>query len=277
MSKWIILLLLAVYAPLWTGEPLVQSGMKIAFFGDTITSLGNYPAGYINLTVRGLEANGIPVKNIPAGLGWMASGQYVSEFKKRVLEKKADWVTIQCGQSDLYKKGDPAAYRKSMEEVVSLARKASIRVWILGISPVSENPDADENRQVSEMNHFLRKLASETGSVYVDVNTPLNRRISECRKEFPDYKGNFVTSWEKLTPEGNIIIAETLLREFGLDAAGIARARDVWQTISYTERLPISLEEYQLLADKAFTRNLTVAEYMKERIQMNRNKVSTIK
>lgn len=277
MNKWIIFLLLAVSASLWAGEPLVRSGMKIAFFGDTITSLGNYPAGYINLTVRGLEANGIPVKKIPAGLGWMTSGQYVPEFKKRVLEKKPDWVTIQCGRSDLYKKGDPAAYRKNMEEIVSLARKAGIRIWILGLTPVSENPDADANKPVDEMNRFLRKLASETGSVYVDVTGPLNRKISECRKEFPDYKGNFVTSWENLTPEGNLVAAETLLQEFGLDAGGIARAHNTWKTIPYTERLPVSLEEYLLLADKAFARNLTVAEYMKERIQSARNKDSTIK
>ncbi len=277
MNRWIIFLLLAVSASLRAGEPLLRSGMKIAFFGDTITSLGNYPAGYVNLTVRGLEANGIPVKKIPAGLGWMTSGQYVPEFRKRVLETKPDGVTIQCGRSDLYKKGDPAAYRKNMEEIVSLARKAGIRVWILGLTPVSENPDADANRPVDEMNRFLRKLASETGSVYIDMAGPLNRKISECRKEFPDYKGNFVTSWENLTPEGNIIVAETLLHEFGLDADGIARARDIWKTISYTERLPISLEEYLLLADKAFARNLTVAEYMKERIQSGRNKTSNIK
>lgn len=277
MNRWIILPLLAASVCLGAGEPLVRSGMKIAFFGDTITSLGNYPAGYVNLTVKGLEANGIPVKKIPAGLGWMTSGQYVSEFKKRVLEKKPDWVTIQCGRSDLYKKGDPAAYRKNMKEIVSLARKAGIRVWIIGLTPVSENPDAAANRPVDEMNRFLRELASGTDSAYIDVTGPLNRKISECRKEFPDYKGNFVTSWENLVPEGNMVMAGTLLRAFGLDADGLAKARKNWKTISYTERLPVSIEEYRLLADKAFARNLTVAEYMKERIQSGQNKTSTIK
>ncbi len=277
MSQWIILPVLAVFLAAGAGEPLVRSGMKIAFFGDTITSLGNYPAGYVNLTVCGLEANGIPVKRIPAGVGWMTSGQYVSEFKKRVLEKEPDWVTIQCGRSDLYKKGDPAAYRKNMEEIVSLARKAGIRVWILGVTPGSETPGAEANKPADEMNLFLRELASGANCSYVDVTGPLNRKISECRKEFPEYKDNFVTSWENLTPEGTMVVAETLLREFGLEAEGIVRAREDWKTVSYTERLPVSIEEYLRLGDEAFARNLTVAEYMKERIQSGRNKTLTIK
>lgn len=277
MNKWIPLILLTAFFGLNAEEPLVRSGMKIAFFGDTITSLGHYPSGYVNLTVRGLEANGIQVKKIPAGLGWMTSGQYVPEFKKRVLEKKPEWVTIHCGKSDLFKKGSPAAYRENMEKIVLLAQKAGIRVWLIGLTPGSETAGAEVNKPVEEMNAFLRKLASEKQCGYIDVNEPLYKKISECRKEFPKYKENFVTGWESLAPLGSMVVAETLLREFGLDASALAKAREAWKTISYTERLPVSIEEYLLLGDKAFSRNLSMSEYMKERITSSENKTQNKK
>ena len=39
--------------------PLVKSGEKIAFLGDSITQFGDYATGYINLVMSGLEIGGV--------------------------------------------------------------------------------------------------------------------------------------------------------------------------------------------------------------------------
>jgi hypothetical protein len=49
-----------------TAEIAVKSGEKIAFLGDSITQGGwSNPAGYVQLVIAGLEANGIKAEPSP--------------------------------------------------------------------------------------------------------------------------------------------------------------------------------------------------------------------
>src|SRR5258708_7408263 len=50
-------------------EIAVKNGEKIAFLGDSITAGGwANPAGYVNLVIAGLAANGVNATPIPAGV-----------------------------------------------------------------------------------------------------------------------------------------------------------------------------------------------------------------
>lgn len=54
------------------GEPLVRSGDTIVFLGDSITHYGvERSHGYVNLTVQGLAANGIDVRDAVCSADWV--------------------------------------------------------------------------------------------------------------------------------------------------------------------------------------------------------------
>ena len=58
------------------GEPIIKSGDKLAFLGDSITQFGNSkPVGYVNLVMKGLEVAGISAEKIPAGVSGHKSPQ----------------------------------------------------------------------------------------------------------------------------------------------------------------------------------------------------------
>jgi len=69
----------------------VKDGQKIAFMGDSITEAGSQdPAGYVNLVIRGLEANGIKATAIPAGMSGHRATQMFRRLDRDVLSKKPD-------------------------------------------------------------------------------------------------------------------------------------------------------------------------------------------
>ena len=84
-------------------EIAVKNGEKIAFLGDSITAGGwGNPAGYVRLVIAGLEANGIKVEPVPAGIGGHKSDQMLARLDKDVLSKKPQWMTLSCGVNDVW-------------------------------------------------------------------------------------------------------------------------------------------------------------------------------
>src|SRR5688572_21158714 len=62
-------LLLTVTLATASADLAIKSGEKIGFLGDSITQQGwGSPQGYVKLVVAGLEANGVKVEPIPAGI-----------------------------------------------------------------------------------------------------------------------------------------------------------------------------------------------------------------
>ena len=65
----------------------VRSGDKIAFLGDSITARGNQPAGYVNMVIETLAANGIKAVKIPAGISGNKSNQMLNRLDKDAIAK----------------------------------------------------------------------------------------------------------------------------------------------------------------------------------------------
>src|SRR5690349_17494201 len=87
---------------LQAGEIAVKDGQKIAFLGDSITQGGTGPDGYVTLTIRGLEANGVKATAIPAGISGHKSNDMLARLERDVLSKKPDWMTLSCGVNDVW-------------------------------------------------------------------------------------------------------------------------------------------------------------------------------
>ena len=64
----LLLSMTVITAPVEAASIPLKNGQKIGFMGDSITQAGVEPQGYVTLVIRGLEANGLRVSSIPAGI-----------------------------------------------------------------------------------------------------------------------------------------------------------------------------------------------------------------
>lgn len=233
-------------------EIAVKKGEKIAFLGDSITAAGfGHPAGYGNLVVAGLAANGVKVKAIPAGVGGDKSNNMLARLDRDVLSKKPRRMTLSCGVNDVWlgKHGvplndaqaaanayakrdasepDKGTFEKNITRIVERAQAAGVKVVILTATIIKEDPGSRENQRLAPYNEFLRRLAKEKNLPLADVNTQLQERIKAANQP----RKNIVTlDGVHLNIEGNKIMATGVLQAFGLDAAQIRKAQESWKPL----------------------------------------------
>jgi lysophospholipase L1-like esterase len=217
---------------LQAAEIAVKDGQKIAFLGDSITANGwSNQTGYVNLTLAGLKANGIRVFAIPAGFGGHKSNQMLERLKRDVLDKKPDWMTLSCGVNDVWQgsQGVPLdQYKINITAIVDSCRAAGVNVVILTATVIGEELDNDYNKKLASYNEFLRSLAKEKKCLLADLNTLFQKRIKIIPKS-----GRLLTSdGVHMNPAGDKVMAEGILRAFGLNHAQIKKAQDAWMEIS---------------------------------------------
>ena len=89
---------------------LAKPDASIAFLGDSITQQGAGSLGYVTLVLKGLEANGIQVKGIKAGISGHKSNNMLARLERDVLRHKPTIMTLSCGVNDVWhgKNGVPS-------------------------------------------------------------------------------------------------------------------------------------------------------------------------
>lgn len=229
-------------AVLQAAEIAVKDGQKIAFLGDSITANGwSNQTGYVNLTIAGLKANGIRVFAIPAGIGGHKSNHMLERLKRDVLDKKPDWMTLSCGVNDVWQgsQGVPLdQYKINITAIVDRCRAAEVKVVILTATVIGEELDNDYNKKLASYNEFLRSLAKEKRYLLADLNALFQKRIKIIPKS-----GRLLTSdGVHMNPAGDKVIAEGILRAFGLNHAQIKKAQDAWMEISGSLNLRAMVE-----------------------------------
>jgi lysophospholipase L1-like esterase len=210
-------------------EFLVKSGEKIAFLGDSITQGGwSSPKGYVKLVVAGLKANDIEIDPVPAGISGHKSNDMLNRLEKDVLSKNPQWMTLSCGVNDVWHgaKGVPLDdYKKNIREIVEKALAAKVNVLVLTATVIHENLDSPENQKLEAYNAFLRDLAKEKSLPLADLNARFHKRIKEANT--PDKKV-LTSDGVHMNPEGNRVMAEGVLRGFGLNDAQVKKAQEAW-------------------------------------------------
>lgn len=265
MKKLITILFAAVFTMVLTADEVVH---KIAFLGDSITQFGNnFSGGYVNLVISGLQANGINAVKIPAGISGNKSNQMLERLQRDVISKKPDFMTLSCGVNDVWhgKRGIPLPeYKKNITELIDKAQAAGIKVCILTATMITENPASSWNVKLADYNRFLRQLAKEKGCLLVDLNENMQKGIAEFKAKYPKFKGNlYTTDGVHMNPYGNAMMAEGILRGFGLNDAQIAKARTVWaRQISGVGRIQLSAQTVAKLAELAAAKGMTIQEYI---------------
>lgn len=210
----------------------VKDGQKIAFMGDSITAAGAKPKGYVSLTIKGLEANGVKATAIPAGISGHKSNQMLARLEKDVLSKKPDWMTLSCGVNDVWHGARGVSledYKVNITKIVDQCQAAGVKVMILTATMIKEAQTNELNQKVIPYNDFLRALAAEKKCLLADLNADMQAAIA---KAGPDKKGNILTGdGVHMNGAGNEMMALGVLKAFGLSEEQLQKAQKSWALI----------------------------------------------
>ena len=209
-------------------EIAVKDGQKIAFMGDSITQFGKSPRGYVTLTIKGLEANGIKVAAIQAGVSGHKSNQMLARLDKDVLSKKPEWMTLSCGVNDVWHGAKGISledYKANITKIVEQCQATNIQVMILTATMIKEDQATPENQKLVAYNDFLRTLAKEKKCLLADLNADMQAAIAKA-----DVKSGKVLTKDgvHMNDAGNVMMATGVLRAFGLNEAQMAKAQKTW-------------------------------------------------
>ena len=256
------------------GELLLKSGDKLAFLGDSITAQGGgSPGGYARLVISGLEANGIKVEPVFAGISSHQSNDMLARVDKDVLSKKPNVMTFSCGVNDVWhgEKGIPLdKYKENITALVDKVQGADVKPVILTSTMIGEDQLNSNNQKLIPYNEFLRAFAKERKLPLADLNSQMQEAIKKAKETNASKpnKANYLTrDGVHMAPQGDQMMAEGVLLALGLDDAQIAKAKAAWLEIPASIKLQnsnkmVSIKEYNKLSDAAAKENLSVDEYI---------------
>jgi lysophospholipase L1-like esterase len=254
-------------------EPIIKDGQKLAFMGDSITQFGaGQPGGYVRLVVSGLEANGIKVAPVFAGISGHKSNDMLARLDRDVLGKKPDFMTLSCGVNDVWhgERGVPLdAYKKNIPEICDKAQAAGVKVVVLTATMIGEDQPNANNQKLVPYNEFLRALAKERKLPLADLNAEMQAAVAAAKAAHAPKpnRANYLTSdGVHMAPPGDQMMAEGVLRALGLDAGQLAKAKAAWLAIPKAVNLKptaaVSLAEYNRLMEAAAKEKLSCDEYV---------------
>lgn len=244
-------------------ELMVKSGDKIAFLGDSITAMGgNLPGGYVNLVIKGLEANGLVVAPIKAGISGHKSNDMLARVDRDVISKKPDIMTLSCGVNDVWHgpNGVPLdKYKTNITELVDKVQAANIKVVIL-TSTLIFDMDSANSLKLDAYNDFLRSFAKERKLPLADLSADM-KEIIKARGA----KACLTVDGVHMDIKGNEMMAKGVLRALGLNPAQLEKAHEAWLDIPGLSevRAKITLRQYDQIEAKADAANgQTVSSYL---------------
>jgi lysophospholipase L1-like esterase len=253
-------------------ELVIKSGDQIAFLGDSITSFGMLRGGWVSLVIAGLESAGVQASALGAGLPGSKSADVLARLRRRVLDRHPTWLVVSCGVNDVWKSNAPLdEYQVNMTQVVDTAQAAGIKVMILTATMIGEDPASPDNQKLASYNAFLRRLAEEKHCVLADLNAAMQQRLADLERAGKTRGHLLTSSGAHLNAYGNVMMATGVLRAFGMDAAALAKATEIWLDMPAGVRLgvsvPLTLRQFGALEDRAAKAGKTVQELLQPALE----------
>ncbi len=218
-------------AALKGGEKLVKTGDKLVFMGDSITEFGKSRThGYVNLVVKGLEANGIFPDWEGVGVQGHTAENMLNRFDRDVVAKNPDIVTISAGVNDIYKGVAYATFCQKEREMVAKAKNAGAKVVML--SPTTAGYGETDKDELRKFVGGVKEIVADEGLTYAstyehfrawmnDVDKPVLARMSNADLRI-------TCDTVHMSPAGDRQMARAVLKAFGLDMNELSAAEAAW-------------------------------------------------
>lgn len=189
---------------------------KVIFFGDSITQMGVWKNGYIDVLKKSLDSTKFEL--IGAGIGGNKVYDLYLRMEDDVLNKKPDLVFIYVGINDVWHKlgaktgTDYDKYLKFYQALINKIQANGSKVVLCTPTVIGE-----KKNNANEVDADLNKYADGVRGLATKNNLPL----CDLRKAFVDYenanntgdkeKGVLTTDRVHLNDAGNKLVADTML------------------------------------------------------------------
>lgn len=211
---------------------LIEKNAKLVMIGDSITDcerkrpygeglFGGIGKGYVSL-VDALLQSEQPERRIRV-INMGNSGNTVRDLDARwqtdVLDLKPDWLSIMIGINDVWRQFDQPLiteshvyideYERTLRKLVE-ETKPSVKGIVL-MTPFYIEPNEDDamRRTMDEYGAVVKKIADETGTLFVDTQAAFNAVLTDI---YPA-----TLAWDRVHPStvGHMVLAKAFLRAVG--------------------------------------------------------------
>ncbi len=219
-----------------TPPALLANVHKIVCMGDSITAAGVEPNGFVTVMDKTLREvyPGHKIEFVGVGIGGQKAPDMHARFKRDVIAKHPDLVTISVGVNDVWHDfRDPAWTKRvptgdsgrgvkldvhlaELEAMVSEAEAAHIKVVMLSPTVIYEDLGCDENKRLDKYISAQRSLAKRHNAIYVDLNRAFKTAISGYQKVAGKTHLLLTTDGVHMNDQGNALMAAQILSSMGV-------------------------------------------------------------
>jgi hypothetical protein len=133
---------------------------------------------------------------------------------------------------------------------------------ILTATLIGENPSSPDNQKLASYNAVLRQLAEEKHCLLADLNATMQQELTDLERAGKTRGRLLTVSGAHLNAYGNVMMAAGVLRAFGMDAAALAAAKEIWLDlpagVSVSASVPLTLRQFGALEARAAKEGKTV-------------------
>ncbi len=224
----------AIIANASTPPEALKNVHTIVCLGDSITQQGEAKGGYVWL-VRQYLTSLYPEQKfnvINAGISGHRSNDMLARLDRDVIARKPDLVTISVGINDVWHgfqdnhpggdgpKGIPLAdFAKNVDVMVTKITQAGAKAVVLSTTVITEDVKSSENKKLKAYNSALRKIAKDHDAIFVDLQKPFHNAIVMYTDTSPAHVKVLTVDGVHLNPEGNRIMAKSILNALGVTPA----------------------------------------------------------
>ncbi len=240
-SSWLLANSVSPSGVVYAAEPFyLRDGDRVVFYGDSITEQAHYTLPIeVFLRTRCPE---LKVSFINSGWSgdraWGGEGGTLDERLQRdVIAHRPTVVTVMLGMNDgYYTNYDPkavAAFQESLAQLIDTLERAlpGVRITLLGTSPYDkvtpgDQPDWEQgieggyNAVVVRFSAATREIADRRGLVFVDMNEPLVRLLTQMQATNPQLARQLIPDRIHPGSAAGLVMAARLLAAWNAPAAG---------------------------------------------------------
>jgi lysophospholipase L1-like esterase len=199
--------------------PLIKTGQKIVFVGDSLTEA---PDGYVKVFENMISALAPSLKltYINAGVSGNRAPDVLERISEDVIAHDPDWITLSIGINDVWHgvNGTPIdRFKDCYGEVVRRLQKQTVaKLALFTTTVIGEDLESDPNRMLISFNDFIRETAIKCKALLVPMNEEFHKTISAWQKVADDDDYRYTIDGVHMLPAGNYLMALTLLKAWGI-------------------------------------------------------------
>jgi lysophospholipase L1-like esterase len=242
-------------------ELLLQDHDVVVTLGNSITEMGEGPAGYVNLMRKALAVL-YPERHIyfvNAGISGHKVTDMAERFQRDVLDARPEWVTISVGVNDVWhgflarERNRPeltavplAHYREKVTEMIRRARAQQIKVALFTATVIRENLSSPENLALAPYNRAIREIARKEKCLLIDQDAAFRAVLLPLQQPGMKESGILTFDGVHMLPAGDELMAVTALLAFGVPRTRLEQGRGLIEAAVKKEKedLDKSLARY---------------------------------